>query len=211
MKVELQDIRLSLGGQRLFDRLSHTFPAASKTLLYGPSGSGKSTLLRLLLGFVPPDSGRILIDGQPLGVDTVWALRKRTAYVPQGVHLGEGKVADFLEDLFSYQANKHLAPDREAINAYFQQFQLSENTLLKAISQLSGGERQRVAIIAALLLDRELYLLDEATAALDEALQEEVMQHFAGLEGKTVIAVAHQTAVPGFDALDIRTILSGDG
>lgn len=211
MKVELQDIRLSLGGQRLFDRLSCTFPAASKTLLYGPSGSGKSTLLRLMLGFVQPDSGRILIDGQALDADTVWTLRKRTAYVPQGIHLGEGKVEDFLEDLFSYQANKHLAPESEAISAYFQQFKLPDKTLSKAISQLSGGERQRVAIIAALLLDRELYLLDEATAALDEALQEQVMQHFAGLEGKTVIAVAHQTTAPGFDALDIRTILSGNG
>lgn len=211
MDIELRNIRLSLGDQPLFDSLNCNFAAASKTLLYGPSGSGKSTLLRLLLGFVQPDSGRILFDGEPLNKNTVWALRKRMAYVPQDVNLGQGRVADFFEDIFSYQANKAHSLSTEEINTSFRKFHLPDNTLSKSIGQLSGGERQRVAVIAALLLNREVYLLDEATAALDEALQEKVMQHFAGLEDKTVIAVAHQTAASGFDALDIRTILSSNG
>jgi putative ABC transport system ATP-binding protein len=206
MKIELRNIRLTFSRQALFDGLNYTFPSGAKTLLHGPSGSGKSTLLRLILGYEQAQDGQVLIDGMPLSAENIWSLRKRMAYVPQDVPLGQGKVFTFLEDIFAYRANQHLSFSQEETERYFKTFQLPPDTLEQPIEQLSGGERQRVAIITALLLKREVYLLDEATSALDETLRQKVIAHFAQLKDCTVIAVAHQTDWEGFEVLDINTI-----
>lgn len=194
MQLELRNISLRLGEKRLFQNVNLKVKEGEKLLLKGPSGSGKSTLLRLILGFVRPEKGEVLIDGIRLSRENTWDLRRRMAFVPQEWNVGSGKTEDFIRDIYGYRANRHLAYDEQQILARFEQFDLEPEKLKQDFGKLSGGEKQRVALIIALLLDRELYLLDEATSAMDEALRDKVITYLAGLEGKTMLIVSHQSA-----------------
>ncbi len=189
--VRLQDIALTLGNKQLFNGFSLRAAPGEKLLIRGASGSGKTTLLRMILGFVRPDEGRILIDEEEMKEDNVWALRRRMAYVSQGLQIGSGRVDHFIREILAYRHNRHLSYDEGQVLDYFQRFRLERDKLQQSMGALSGGERQRVALIVALLLDRELYLLDEATSGLDDTLREIVIDHLSGLTDKTVIAVSH--------------------
>jgi len=189
--VRLQDIDLALGGKQLFTAFDLQLRAGEKLLLRGPSGSGKTTLLRMMLGFVQPDSGRVLIDDQAMTEENVWSLRRHMAYVSQGLHLGSGRTDHFISELLNYRHNRHLHYDEDRILAYFDRFRLDADKLRQPLSDLSGGERQRIALIMALLLDRDLYLLDEVTSGLDEAMRKIVIEHLCGLTNKTIISVSH--------------------
>ena len=206
MQLELKYLSLRLGGKPIFQDFSLQVAEGEKILVKGPSGSGKSTLLRLILGFVQPDKGEVRIDGELLSSGNVWPLRQRMAFVPQELNIGSGKVKDFIRDIFSYRANRHLEYSEEQVLAKFEQFGLEADKLRQDISKLSGGEKQRVALITALLLDRELYLLDEATSAIDEALRDKAIGHLAALEGKAIIAVSHDR---GWSEYDFRKIELG--
>lgn len=195
MQLELKNLSLRLGDKQIFRDFELEVAEGEKLLLRGPSGSGKSTLLRLILGFEQPDAGEVRLDGEALSRENVWALRRRMAYVPQELNIGRGQVEDFMQDLFSYRANRHLTYDEARVLDYFERFDLEPAKLRQDFSDLSGGEKQRVALITALLLERELYLLDEPTSALDKALREKVIEYLAGLEGKTMLVVAHGEGV----------------
>jgi len=203
MDIELQNLSLRLGGKPIFQDFNLGVAEGEKILVKGPSGAGKSTLLRLILGFVRPDGGEVRIDGEVLNHENVWPLRRRMAFVSQDLNIGSGKVKDFIRDIYGYRANHHLKYDEEQIIAKFEQFDLEPDKLQQNIRRLSGGEKQRVALIVALLLDRELYLLDEVTSAIDEALRDKVIEHLARLEGKTMIVVSHDR---GWDAYDFREV-----
>jgi len=203
MQVEFKDISLRFGEKTIFQDFNLKVEAGEKVLVKGPSGSGKSTLLRLILGFVQPDAGEVHIDGTSLNRENVWSLRHRMAFVSQELQIGSGKVKDFIRDIYGYRANQDLTYDEEQIQARFEAFDLEPAKLQQDIGKLSGGEKQRVALILALLLDRELYLLDEVTSAIDEALRDKVIQHLAELEGKTLIVVSHDR---GWEAHDFREI-----
>lgn len=203
MQLQLKDLSLRLGGKPLFRDFNLEVANGEKILIKGPSGSGKSTLLRIILGFVRPDQGEVRIDGEQLTPGNIWSLRRRMAFVSQDLNIGSGKVKDFIHDIYGYRANRHLEYDEEHILTIFGRFGLEADKLWQDIRKLSGGEKQRVTLIVALLLDRELYLLDEVTSAIDEALRNTVIEYLAGLEGKTMIVVSHDL---GWHEYDFREI-----
>ncbi len=206
MQARWSDIHLRFDNHRLFSGMSLSVASGEKVLLHGPSGSGKSTLLRLLLGFVQPDSGEVQIDGQPLNAQTVWNLRQKTGFVSQDVQIGSGSAYRFLQDLLDYRSNQHLSYTESDFLQHFKSFRLPEQALHQDVSRLSGGERQRLAIIAVLLLQRPLYLLDEPVSALDPELRQMVIQRFREMDSATVIAVDHQGDWEGFRKVDIQKL-----
>ncbi|MFP4064296.1 MAG: ATP-binding cassette domain-containing protein [Bacteroidales bacterium] len=189
--IKLENISLSLDGKQLFDKLSVEVPAGGRLLISGESGSGKTTLLRMLLGFVLPDRGRVLIDGQELRRENVWQLRQKMAYVSQEMQIGRGRVESFVKEVLRFKNNRHIDYEREKVLSLLNDFQLSSDTIDKNLEELSGGELQRVAIIVTLLLDRQIYLLDEVTSALDQPLKEMIVNYFTGLSDKTLIVSSH--------------------
>ncbi len=203
MQIKLQDIDLQLGGKQVFRQLNLEVSTGEKVLIRGPSGSGKSTLLRLILGFQQPDEGAVWVGGAVLSSKNVWALRRRMAFVPQELSMGFGQVSGLFRDVLGFRANRHLTYREEQVLAYFETFGLEQAKLEQDIRQLSGGEKQRVALILALLLDRELYLLDEVTSAIDAALRNSVIDYLVRLEGKSLIVVSHD---PGWEAFGFREI-----
>ncbi|MFN2394739.1 MAG: ATP-binding cassette domain-containing protein, partial [Bacteroidales bacterium] len=155
------------------------------------SGSGKTTLLRMLLGFVLPDHGDVIIDGEKLSLENVWQLRQKMAYVSQEMQIGRGKAETFIKEIFRFKNNRKINYRRENVLELLNDFQLEDNTLEKDLQELSGGELQRFAIIVTLLLDRRIYLLDEITSALDNSLKEMIVQFFSSMKDKTLIISSH--------------------
>ncbi|GAA0891527.1 ATP-binding cassette domain-containing protein [Fulvivirga kasyanovii] len=189
--ISLRDIEVRFNSKHVFDGFSLDIGQGEKVRIKGKSGAGKTTLFKLMLGFLQPDAGEVLYEGQKLNGSTVWRARKSMAYVSQDMSIGEGLVKDFFDEIFSYEANKHLQVDREDIMKLFRKFSLNEELYEGRIPELSGGEKQRIAIVISILLDRPVYLLDEITSSLDEVLKEKIAQYFLGLKGKTLLIISH--------------------
>ena len=165
--------------------------------LIGPSGSGKSTLLRVIVGLLPPDSGRLEVDGTPVNFDDKRSLRElrgRCAIVFQQYNLFQN---------MSVMRNVTIAPTkikkRDATTVRAEAAALLEKVGLgdkrdAYPDELSGGQQQRVAIARALALKPEILLLDEVTSALDPELVNEVLDAIRVLagEGMTMVVVSHE-------------------
>jgi osmoprotectant transport system ATP-binding protein len=170
-------------------------PAAGRTtVLLGPSGCGKSTLLRLMVGLIPPDSGRVLFDGREVTPANVDEIRHRIGYVIQ-----EGGLFPHLDAMGNITLLAgYLGRDRAWIEGRVSELcslvRTPRELLRRFPRELSGGERQRAALMRALMLDPQVLLLDEPLAALDaitrRELQSELKEVFARL-AKTVVLVTH--------------------
>lgn len=163
-----------------------------------PSGVGKSTLLEVVLGLLRPDSGEVLVEGNPLRQVRRW--RGRIGYVPQHSALVPGTVRDNLA--WSLQPGRALS-DEAAWRALgvveladvVRRMPAGLDTLLGESAALSGGERQRLCIARALVRDPELLVLDEATSGLDRHTERVVLDRL--LDGKrAVLMVTHREAPP---------------
>jgi thiol reductant ABC exporter CydD subunit len=174
------------------------FGAGEVVALAGPSGSGKSTLIAVLLGFVTPDEGRVLIEepNGERGLDELdmRAWRARVAWVPQHPVLRCGTVESNIR--LGRPGATREAVARAARSAALREIGL-DTPVGEGGSGLSAGQRRRVAVARALLADRPLLLLDEPTAGLDTAAEAEVLATVRGLagEGRAVLMVAHRPAV----------------
>ncbi|THG30420.1 ABC transporter ATP-binding protein [Glaciibacter flavus] len=171
--------------------------ASGETLaLVGPSGSGKSTLLNMVLGFVRPTAGRVLLDGVDMATLDLRTARAFVSVVPQGSVLFEGtireNVAYGLDDVTDGQV---LGALREA-NA-LDILALHGDGLDAVVgdrgTRLSGGQRQRLAIARALVRDPRILILDEATSALDAVSEAKVKQALSALfRDRTTLIAAHR-------------------
>ena len=191
--IELRGIGLDFVERSVLDDFNLSISEGEKVVIRGKSGTGKSSLLRLVLGFVQPSRGEVSYRGQPLSPEIAWSLRREVAYVNQGVDLESGTVATALSAicrLRSCDAPPETAAMKEALAVFeFDASQLSQKT-----SELSGGEQQRIALAAALLLQREIVILDEPTASLDEGLTNVVAQYFLETYPGTTLVVSHDDA-----------------
>lgn len=202
--IELRNIFLRYNAHYLFRDLSVMLPAGGNLLISGDSGAGKTSILRLILGLVQPERGSVVVDGRVLDKDSVWMLRGMMAYVSQEMSLGQGRVEDFIKDVFSFRRNRKLYYDRSEATGLLQHFGLGDAMLSGRLEELSGGELQRVAIITALLLKRPIYLLDEITSALDRRMKERVAEYFAQLDNTTLVVVSHDSVWHHLDCLKLE-------
>lgn len=206
MSIRLQDISLTLGGRRLFEDFQLGVPAGAHVVIKGPSGQGKSSLLKLIMGFVRPDAGTVLVNGRELTQANVWELRQRMVMVSQDQQLGQGKVCDIIREIFDYKANRHLAYSEEKVLKWFEAFSVDCAKLHTDTTSLSGGENQRIALIIGLMLERPVMLLDEVTNAIDKKLRSQVISTIASMQDKTIVAVAHEEdwEQHGFSVINIE-------
>lgn len=189
--ITIDKLTVRLDDRPVLDGLSLHVARDEKVVLRGRSGSGKTTVLRCVLGFVEPDAGEVRVLGKPVTAETVWEVRRRVAYVAQEPDLGEGTVRETLERPFTYRANADCRDNLLWIGDLFARFLLPESLLEKDVDTLSGGEKQRVGLVAALLLDRPVLLLDEASSALDDDSARAIGSYLAERDDLGILAVAH--------------------
>jgi thiol reductant ABC exporter CydD subunit len=186
-------------GQRpALNGLSFEIRAGQKVALVGPSGAGKSTAAYLLLRFIEPQRGAIMVNGLSLSDLSLQAWREQVAWVPQRPYLFYGTVADNIR-LGRPAAGLHevaWAARQSHVDRFIEALPQGYDTLVgERGARLSGGEAQRIALARAFLQDTPLLILDEATANLDPEIEAQIQESMASLlAGRTALVIAHRLA-----------------
>ncbi|MBC2579348.1 ATP-binding cassette domain-containing protein [Clostridium sp. DJ247] len=166
-------------------------PKFKITCILGESGGGKTTLLRLFNKLISPDAGEILFDGQDLKHIKSVDLRRKVIMLPQTPAIFSGNIKDNLLIGLKFAEKPPVSDDKllEVLSLVYLKKDLNE-----VVDKLSGGEKQRLALGRALLIDPEVFLLDEPSSALDEDTEHiliEKLADFSRKNSKTLIIVTH--------------------
>jgi len=195
--IRFCDVSYSYPGERrALDRLSLEIRPGERAALVGASGSGKSTVVNLLLGFIRPSSGRILVGDRPLDALDLEEWRRQLAWVPQNPHLFHGSLRDNIRlgrpDASDEQIRE--AARLARADGFIERLPLDYRTRVGDRGQgLSGGEIRRIALARAFLRDAPLVILDEATASLDPENEDLVTAAIESLaEDRTLLIIAHR-------------------
>ncbi len=183
-------------GERVLHDITLTVEAGSTIAFVGQTGSGKSTLIKLLLRFYQPDSGRILIDGQPIDAVSLDSLRRRIGLVSQDVFLFQGTIAENIaygSPDATLERIKAVAESAEATE-FIERLPQGYDTVVGERGQkLSGGQRQRLSIARALLKHPPILILDEATSAVDNDTEAAIQRSLERISHTcTTLVIAHR-------------------
>jgi ATP-binding cassette subfamily B protein len=185
------------GGRRpaLYD-LSFELRAGETLGVVGPSGAGKSTIVNLLLRFVDPQQGRVLVGGRDVRTLPLEVLRRQVAVVTQDTYLFYGTVAENLRLGKPDATMAELVAAARAANAhdFIAALPQGYDTVVGERGvRLSGGQRQRIAIARALLRDAPILVLDEALSSVDAENEAVIQQALERLQrGRTTLVIAHR-------------------
>ncbi|MFE6615419.1 ABC transporter ATP-binding protein [Amycolatopsis sp. NPDC057786] len=203
--LELRGVTVGYGGDPALREVSLKIPRRGHTAIVGPSGAGKTTMLSLIMRFVRPESGSLLLDGREYADLPYADVRTRLAYVEQETPIVPGTIRENL--LFT-----HPDATEEEVRRALEEVRLSDkiaalddglDTPLSSTS-VSGGERQRIALARAILRTPDVVLLDEATAQVDGRTESAIHDCIRRLarEG-AVVTVAHRLST----VIDADTIV----
>lgn len=176
--------------------LNIKIPQGKKVAFVGESGTGKSTIAKLLLKFMNPQSGEIMINGYDLNDIETSYLRKKISYVPQKIELFSGTIFENLS-----MGNGIISLERVidicrfcGVSELVDRLPNRYNTYLEeGGNNLSGGEKQKLAIARSLLSDSDIYVFDELTSNLDSFSEKKIQDIiFNKIHKKTVILIAHR-------------------
>ncbi|MBN8717352.1 MAG: lipid A export permease/ATP-binding protein MsbA [Xanthomonadales bacterium] len=197
--IEFRDVTLQYPGQPhpALQGISFVARPGTVTAIVGRSGSGKSSLVKLIPRFYEPGGGQILLDGHPLSEYRLADLRRQLAMVGQQVMLFDGSVAENVAYGELQQASpgdvERVLRGANALEFVAQMSEGADTHIGVKGGKLSGGQRQRLAIARALLKDAPILILDEATAALDNASERLVQGALAHLiPDRTTLVIAHR-------------------
>ena len=167
------------------------------TAFVGASGAGKSTMMALILKFITPNNGEILIDDKNLKLLNTKDIRKNIALVQQQPFLFSGKIIDVIKMGRNFTKEEVIEAAKKANAHHFIQKlpDRYETNITERGSNFSGGQIQRIAIARAILGNPAILLLDEATSALDADSEAEVQEGLnTAMKNRTVIVIAHRLA-----------------
>lgn len=190
--IVFDHVSKSYGDKKVLDDLSFTINENEFFVLFGPTGVGKTTLLKLICGLEYVDSGSIFIDGEDVTVRPASERKIRMAFENFTLypHL------TVFENMAGVLRNNHFSKKEieEKVLATAKMLEM-EDYLNRLPKQLSGGQKQRVSLGRALVMQSEIYLLDEPLAHLDAKLRNELRMEFQNLKNSigaaTVVYVTH--------------------
>ena len=180
----------------VFEGLTVSIGSGERVALVGHSGSGKTTFVRLLQCLYGVQAGHIRIDGQDVSEGSRASLRRAIALVPQDPILFHRTLAQNIAygNPGADSAAIHRAAEQAHIASFIMGLPQKYDTLVGERGiKLSGGERQRIAIARAILADRPILILDEATSSLDSENERAIQEALRSLtHGRTSIMIAHR-------------------
>lgn len=196
MKLEIRDISFSYSGKEILSSVSFILNSGDVTALLGRNGSGKTTLMRLILGFIKPDSGAIMLDGRDIREMSSKDRAKVIAYIPQ--KLSDAYPYSVFDSVMMGRApslsvfSSPKEKDREKAEEALALLGIS-NLKDRNVNTLSGGERQLVLIARAITQEASFMVMDEPTSALDYANALMVMEKTEELrkEGYGILYSTH--------------------
>ena len=210
-KIAIRNLSFQYEERKIIDGLSLSIQKGEKIAFVGESGSGKSTLIKILLGLLKYNQGEVRLGDMELKEICLNNLYDRVSYLSQDAPVFDGTIKENL--VFEKQVSE------EQMLGALSEVQLSHlvENLAEGLNTeigekgtcLSGGEKQRLALARLWFEDSELVILDEATSAMDNLTEENVMKSvMQKMKDKTVIAIAHRlNSIAGFD----RIILFKEG
>ena len=202
--IEIKDVKFSYGDSVL-DFGNIRIDKGEYIGFCGYSGVGKTTLFNLILGFLKPQEGEILIDGTPLTTENRKSWLKHIGYVPQDVFIFNGSIAENI-------ALGYKNIDEDKVNKVLKMVSLGdwvaslENGIQSHLGEgggkLSGGQKQRIGIARALYKGASVLLLDEATSSLDNNTEREINEMLQVLKKEisdlTILSIAHRESTLAF-------------
>lgn len=193
--IKVEELGFSYENHTIFEAMNLDIQAGEQVAFVGESGCGKSTLIQLMIGLLKPDSGVIQIDEMPLNQLCLNEFYRNVVYISQESPVFDGslreniifdeKVSD--EKLLSVLAKVELTSLVNSLEAGL------DTPVGERGITLSGGERQRLALARLWFSPASIVILDEATSAMDNVTEKQVMLNVLNeLQGKTVLVIAHR-------------------
>lgn len=211
---EFRDVsfRYEPGGSDALRHFTLTVRAGETIALVGSSGAGKSTVAQLVIGFIRPTEGVLLLDGEDMNHLDLRTYRRFISVVTQETILFDGTIRDNIAYGIPDARDEDIFRAVQAANLTQLIRELPEGlstSVRENGSRLSGGQRQRIAIARALLRDPRILILDEATSALDVDAESEIKNALDHLrKGRTSFVIAHRlSTVQNAD----RIVVMGEG
>ncbi|MGW8699861.1 ABC transporter ATP-binding protein [Streptomyces eurythermus] len=195
--IAFEGVRFAYGDEEeALTGIDLTIPAGQTVAFVGETGAGKSTLVKLVARFYDPTAGRVTVDGTDLRTLDLTSYRHRLGVVPQEAYLFPGTVRDAIAYGRPDATDAEVEAAARAVGAHEMIARLPGGYLHRVAERgrnLSAGQRQLIALARAELVDPDILLLDEATAALDLATEAQVNQATDRLAGRrTTLVVAHR-------------------
>lgn len=196
-EVAFEDVHFKYGDEEeALAGIDLRIPAGQTVAFVGETGAGKSTLVKLVARFYDPTGGRVAVDGTDLRSLDITSYRHRLGVVPQEAYLFQGTVRDAIAYGRPDATDAEVEAAARAVGAHEMIATLDGGYLHQVAERgrnLSAGQRQLIALARAELVDPDILLLDEATAALDLATEAQVNQATDRLAGRrTTLVVAHR-------------------
>ncbi|WDV51891.1 ABC transporter ATP-binding protein [Streptomyces coeruleorubidus] len=196
-EIAFEDVHFAYGDdEEALGGVDLRIPAGQTVAFVGETGAGKSTLVKLVARFYDPTGGRVTVDGTDLRALDITSYRHRLGVVPQEAYLFQGTVRDAIAYGRPDATDAEVEAAARAVGAH-EMIATLEGGYLHEVAErgrnLSAGQRQLIALARAELVDPDVLLLDEATAALDLATEAQVNQATDRLAGRrTTLVVAHR-------------------
>lgn len=193
-EIELKDVNFSYPNKQVLNNINLTIKENESVAFVGETGSGKSTIIKLIAGLIKPKEGKILIDNEDLKNIDLNSYYDYLTYISQDSIIFDGNLRENI--VFDKKV-----PDKEiekvlelvCLKEFYDKLpdgldtELGEKGIL-----VSGGERQRIALARIFFDNSKIVILDEATSAMDNLIEKQVMKNLYNLNNKTFVIIAHR-------------------